>query len=104
MIYSDTERKECPFCDNVLIPGEKEGSYECEGCKTLIVDTVCPTKSEPYTYTDILGYEKEVYDIEKYNGEDWMYYRKLEAMMHYRNITRIDDEGEVICPVCNRKH
>ena len=104
MVYSDTERKECPFCDHVLIPGEKEGTYECESCRTLITDTVCPNKNEPYSFIDIIGYEKEVHDIEKYRGEEWLYYRKLEAMLHYRNITRIDDEGEVICPICNRKH
>ncbi len=104
MVYADTERKECPFCDHILFPGEKEGTYVCESCKTLITDTICPNKEEPYSHIDILGYEKDIYDIEKYKGEDWLYYRKLEAMMHYRNITRIDDEGNIICPICNKIH
>ena len=104
MVYSDIERKDCPFCDHILIKGEKEGTYECESCKTLITDTVCPNKEEPYSYIDIIGYEREVFDIEHFKGEEWMYYRKLEALMHYRNITRIDDEGNVICPICNKIH
>ena len=104
MVYSDVERKDCPFCDHVLIAGEKSGTYECESCRTLITDDICPNRNEPYSFIDIIGYEKEVHDINKYKGEEWMYYRKLEAMMHYRNITPIDDEGEFICPICKRKH
>ena len=104
MIYSDTQRKDCPFCDHVLIPYEKEGTYQCESCKTLITDTLCKKTKETYSFTKIIGYEPEVLDIKKYKNEEWLYYRKKEAMLHFRNITQLDEEVNIICPLCNDIH
>lgn len=104
MIYSDIERKDCPFCDHILIPSEKEGTYECEGCKTLIVDSMCDMTKETYSSTDIIGYEKEFINAEKYKGEEWLYYRKKEAILHFRNITKLDEDDNVICPKCGKVH
>jgi hypothetical protein len=104
MIYSDDERKDCPFCDHHLIPGEKENTYECESCRTLIVDAVCDKTGKRYSYTDILGYEKESIDSNKYKDEEWLYYRKKEAILHFRNITKLDDDGNVVCPICKKVH
>ena len=106
MIYSDKKREDCPFCNHTLIKGndDKNTSYECEGCRTVIVDSVCPDTNNPYSYTDILGYEKEELDISKYKNELWMYYRKKESLMHFRNITELDEEGTIICPKCKKIH
>lgn len=104
MILTDTQRNECPFCQHPLIPGNKEGIYECESCKTVIVDSICPTTNKTFTYTDILGYEKEVLNIDNYKEDEWLYYRKKEGLLHFRNITDFDEDGNPICPICNKVH
>ena len=104
MILSDSKREDCPFCNHHLTPSNKEGRYECEGCRTVIVDSVCPQTHEKYTYTDILGYEKENVNYSEYRNEKWLYHRKMEAILYYRNITKLDEDGQIICPICQKKH
>ena len=106
MIYSDNERNECPFCQYHLdrVESDNVSRYLCEGCKTLIVDTLCKKTGKKYSYTDIDGYDKEELNINKFKYEKWLYYRKKEAILHYRNITKLDEDNLVICPHCHKPH
>ncbi len=92
MVYSDTERNDCPFCQYHLekVAEDNVTKYLCESCKTLIVDEVCEKTGKKY--------------INKYKNEKWLYYRKKEAALHYRNITKLDEDGFIICPHCNEIH
>jgi hypothetical protein len=40
----------------------------------------------------------------KYKDEEWLYYRKKEAILHFRNITKLDDDGNVVCLICKKVH
>lgn len=104
MIYSDNKRIDCPFCDHKLInkSDDNKVSYECEGCRTVIYDSECNAKK--YSYTGIADYEYEDLDSSDYKDEKWLYYRKKEAIMHFRNITRLDNDNNIICPKCNKVH
>lgn len=106
MIYSDVKREECPFCNYKLKNVSKNdlAIYECDGCRTLIYDSVCDNTGKRYSYTDINGYEKEELDSSSYLHEKWMYYRKKEAILHFRNITMLDNEFNSICPKCKKVH
>lgn len=106
MVYSDTERNDCPFCQYHLEKVDEDNvtKYLCESCKTLIVDEVCEKTGKKYIYTDIYGYEREDININEYKNEKWLYYRKKEAALHYRNITKLDEDGFIICPHCNEIH
>ena len=106
MIYSDTIKDNCPFCNHKLINVSKDNniSYECESCKTIIHEKVCSKTNEKYFYTDIVNYEIEDLDISNYKDEKWLYYRKKEAILHFRNITKINKDFNFVCPKCNKIH
>lgn len=110
MVLTDHKREECPFCNSKLIINDEISklgniAYTCSSCRTTIVDTVCPKEQKKYSYTKIFGLEytrliKEDYD--KY--DEWLYYRKIESQMFYRNITDIDNQGGILCPYCHKVH
>ena len=108
MIYSDNQRTDCPFCNNNL--REKEIIvigivYECESCRTRIVDDFCDETKKKYSFTDIIDYEYKLIDKNKYNVDDyWIYNRKVESALHFRNITNFDESMNFICPCCGNKH
>ena len=104
MIYSDTERKDCPFCQNDLQlhteeDEEQNSYYECSSCRTQIVDTECPVTQKTYSYTKISGLTNPVLQNDK-----WLRYRKIEAQMYFRNITEITEDLEIVCPHCKQIH
>lgn len=110
MIYSDTKKKECPFCNHKLflheeltMPGRL--AYECSSCRTQIFKDDCPKFHKSYYWTRIAGMPKEFFSEDTYSKEDrWMYNRRLEGRMFYRNITKINHEGEPLCPYCRKVH
>lgn len=103
MIYADKQKEQCPFCQKPLIQVEDEHAprllYECRSCRTRIVETTCPTMNKSYTYTEISGLHKQ--SVKK---DSWLYARKKEAQMYFRNITDITDELDTICPHCKQIH
>ncbi len=104
MIFSDVERRDCPFCShNLVINLEKSKPnkpvYECNSCRTIIEYGYCDKYKKTYSYTKILGLDNV--DL---SGEQWLYKRKKEAAMFFRNITKITDDLEIICPFCNNIH
>lgn len=103
MIYSDGARTDCPFCHNTLTPNvgsDGEPVYECLSCRTQIFRGVCPEKKREYFYTKIAGYRKPAAQ----DDEPWLAKRKSEAQMFFRNITKLTDDMEPVCPHCGRVH
>lgn len=106
MIYCDSQREDCPFCNNKLeldldLSSEDRPVYVCPSCRTEIHLAVCPTKKRKYYYTKISNYNVPTFEDEK---DSWLKNRKIEALMYYRNITKIDEEGNIICPFCGKIH
>lgn len=104
MIYADQKRKDCPFCNHQLTVNLERSlpnrlAYECTSCRTGIEYGYCPEQKKTYHYTQILGLTKE-----RIEGDSWLVERKLEAQMYFRNITKINDDMEIICPYCNQVH
>jgi ribosomal protein L37AE/L43A len=105
MVKSDAARDECPFCGGKLHKRKKDGGYECDSCHTLIQEAKCPKTGEAYTYTDIASYKKIPVNPALFGkNEMWRYYRKVEASLFFRNITKITPKGEFVCPVCHEVH
>lgn len=105
MVYADTERKDCPFCLGDLQFHPKASLFECDTCRTQIKQAVCPETGKPYFYTEIAGRKKSVVLPADYSKNDeWLYKRKVESLLYFRNITKITAEGEVVCPQCGHVH
>ncbi len=102
MIYSDTKKDTCPFCGAKLVLGEE--GHECDLCKTLITERVCPETQKPYFTTTLSGY--------KFNSEHSLEMptsklftaKEIEGLMFYRNITPLSPKGYLLCPQCNKQH
>lgn len=103
MIYSDTKKEDCPFCQKPLAKLESETSrdsiFECKSCRTRIGESTCPTTKKTFFYTEITGLAQQ--SIHK---DSWLYARKKEAQMYFRNITEITEDLEVVCPHCKQIH
>lgn len=108
MIKADSKRDDCPFCVNGLVEvptknGDKR--YQCEACRTEITDTVCPITDMTYTYTTIIDQRKKDLSKEKFVKDDhWLYRLHADAQMHFRNITKLSENMECICPCCGEIH
>lgn len=102
MIYADSERVECPFCNNKLVKSVEKSAdgsvYECHSCGTEIYEARCASTGKPYYYTKIAGLKPPIA-----GDGSWLARRKAEGSMYFRNITRINDENEPICPHCGTK-
>lgn len=104
MIYSDSERDECPFCRSKLVLDEARSVadrkvFVCPSCRTEIGEGFCEEKSKPFYYTGIANFTAKVVD-----NNDWLADRKKEAAMYFRNITELGDDAQIVCPHCGKKH
>lgn len=105
MIYSDTKREVCPFCGEKLSKDPYKGFYQCNHCMTQIKEGVCPDLKKPYFYTDIAHLKKFMLSKSSFKHDEYWYYEKqVESLMYYRNITKIDEQGDIICPHCGKVH
>ncbi len=93
MIYSDEVHSECPFCGKELSKAEDAEHYECGACRTVIDRSICPESGKVYYSTGIKYYNRPKPGKYPQGGE-----------YHYRNITRIAEDGKPICPHCGNKH
>ena len=72
---------------------------------TQIKSDVCPTTKKPYFYTDNAHLKKYAINKADYRHDEYWYYKKqVESMMYFRNITKIDPNGDIICPHCHEVH
>lgn len=109
MIYADKKRIDCPYCNQKLInmpsSDETKRVFECETCRTQIIDTICEQTNKPYSYTKISNFQPRELRRNQFSKEDkWLYYRKVESQMHFRNITKIQENAQFICPKCLKPH
>lgn len=85
MIYSDEVHAVCPFCGKNLTLSE-DGKYECGACRTVIERIEFPADGRVYYKTDIKHFRKPKRIADR---------RALEGLYYYRNITVIDENGEL---------
>jgi len=105
MIYSDQERHDCPFCSKDLVYDDKKKAYVCPDCRTEIYEDTCLETGKTYYYTKISNFKPfNLLHVSNLNYGQWLNERKLEAAYYYRNITEMNDEGEIVCPVCREVH
>ncbi len=105
MIYSDNKRDICPFCGGKLhkdVTGEFD---HCDDCMTQIKKGTCMDTKKTFFYTDNSHLKKHKISKSSYGRDAYWYYEKqIEASMHFRNITKIDTNCDIICPHCNKHH
>ena len=104
MVYADHKREDCPFCNHKLVLNTEKQEihqivYECSSCRTVLEECNCPTQNKTYVYTKIAGLNKARID-----GDPWLIKRKQEAQMYFRNITKLNEDMEILCPYCNQVH
>ena len=105
MIYSDTKRDTCPFCGNKLHKDPYHGFYQCNDCMTQIKEGMCIESNKSFFYTDNTHFKKYVLHRSDFKRDEYWYYEKqIESLMYFRNITKINHRGEIICPYCNKIH
>lgn len=105
MIYSDSKRDICPFCGGQLSKDPYQGFYQCNNCMTQIKEGTCQETHKSFFYTDIAHLKKYVLHKSDFKHDDYWYYEKqVESLMYYRNITKINQHGDIICPYCNKVH
>lgn len=104
MIYADKTREECPFCRSKLTLDEKKSVtgkvYTCPACRTEIDVGYCNETEKKFYYTRIANFSKPT----TFAPNDWLAKRRKEAQMYFRNITELDENMEIICPHCGKKH
>ncbi len=105
MIYADSKRDVCPFCGGPLVKDPHKGFYQCQDCMTQIKEGKCLDTKKPYFFTDNAHLKKyAIHKSDFKHDEYWFYEKKVESGMYYRNITKINHQGEIICPYCNKIH
>ncbi|MGD9910771.1 MAG: hypothetical protein AB7U79_09285 [Candidatus Izemoplasmatales bacterium] len=105
MIYSDSKRDVCPFCGGQLVYDRHKKLHQCHDCLIQIKQETCPTTGKSYFYTDNTQHKHfSLSGSEIEYDELWYMEKQLESLMYYRNITKINEHNEFICPHCNEIH
>ena len=105
MISSDQKRDICPFCGGKLYQDQHKHGHECHDCMIQIKEAICPSTKKTYTFTDNAHQHKpNMQHIDIKSDDYWYYEKQVESMLYYRNITRINRDGDILCPYCNKVH
>lgn len=105
MIYSDTARKVCPFCGGTLKKNTYHDYYQCNDCMIQIKENICDESGKKYFYTDSIPVKTGLAHNPEIEDEDkWFYRKQIESSLYFRNITKINENSEIICPICNKVH
>jgi ribosomal protein L37AE/L43A len=105
MIYSDSLRKTCPFCGEALHQDPRFGFYQCQDCMIQIKEGTCQETHKTFFYTENANHKKHIMKKLDFDyDEQWFNEKQNESYMYYRNITKINQNGEIICPHCNNPH
>lgn len=105
MIQADETHRICPFCGGQLVNDAAHNLYTCRTCSTEIAKDFCPQKQKDYYYTDCPSLREQYLGVDSdKNEEDWTYQKQIESLLYYRNITKIDEKGHIICPHCQQVH
>lgn len=104
MVLCDQKRDECPFCQGDLALDEN-GVYACEACHTEIHQGRCAETGKTFFYTTLGNLSKHLHPLQDYEINDpRLLRRQIEATMFFRNITPINERGEILCPICGQVH
>lgn len=104
MIYSDKKRDTCPFCGEHLHQVQ-DHTYLCSSCKIQVQESFCEQTQEAYFYTNNQDSKIKLRQDFSYDyDEKWYAEKQIESLMYYRNITKINTKGEIICPHCHQVH
>jgi len=105
MIHSDSTRDVCPFCGGRLNENQRLGFYQCQDCMLQIKEDVCNETNQSFFYTENANQRKQdlvaKHILDNVDYEDDL---KIESLMYFRNITKINEQGDIICPHCNNVH
>lgn len=105
MIHADTERTTCPFCGGHLEKNKRYEYYQCSDCLTQIKTETCPTTKQSYFYTDTPHRRKHpIIGTMSLDNDEWYYERQVESSLYFRNITKVNPAGKIVCPQCNQVH
>jgi hypothetical protein len=105
MVYADETHDDCPFCHGKLVYHPKSDLYECDSCHLSIAKYICPETKKAYWATGIVSKKKNVVNPADFTlDEKWLYERKVEGLLYFRNITKITDESRLVCPYCGKTH
>jgi hypothetical protein len=105
MIYSDTKRDVCPFCGGTLKKHKRHALYQCQDCMLQINEAICSETGQFFVYTDNANQRKQAtLKTDSLDDDDYYVDKKIESLMFFRNITKISEEGKIICPHCNKVH
>ena len=101
MVYSDKKLDVCPFCRGELTKDpENEDIALCTSCRMQIREQTCPETGKKYFVTAIKNHKSDlVLSKDKVTSQ-----RQLLSVMHFRNITPLDERQSAICPRCGRVH
>ncbi len=105
MVYSDTLRKTCPFCGGNLSHDQRHSYHQCDDCMIQIKEGFCQETNQKFFYTQNANQKKNV--LKKFDFEydkAWFDEKQIESQMYFRNITKINQNNEIICPHCNNHH
>ena len=103
MIYTDETHDRCPFCGNPLT--EHAGGFECTMCRARIEERTCDTTGERYFTSSIMKQRTVFHNTKAYAvRESFLHDRISEARLHFRNITPLNSDGELLCPKCGKVH
>lgn len=104
MVYSDLTRNTCPFCGYALTNNQSDG-YSCTICNLIIKEETCPVQNKKFFVTSLLNHKvKEINQNDFPEGESWSYNRKVEEALNFRNITKINNLQQPVCPYCGDVH
>ncbi len=105
MIYADTSRDTCPFCGEKLHKNRHHNYYQCNDCMIQIKEGKCEETNKTFFYTDDLQLKKHSISKTDFPDDDyWNYEKQRESLMLFRNITKINNYSDIICPHCNKVH
>lgn len=104
MIYADKVMDTCPFCGAELHYNKEGDQFECNTCHMIIKKAKCDMQNKSYFYA---GFPPEIVDqkavINSFSNK-WLLNKTIEGLYHYRNITKINASGDIICPECGEIH
>lgn len=104
MIYSDQKRNICPFCGE-LLHEEHHSYFICHSCRLQIKEGYCEKNHQNYFYTDNQNSKvKRKFDFGYDYDKEWYAEKQIESLMFFRNITKINGDGEIVCPHCQDVH
>ena len=101
MIQADTLREDCPFCGDKLKKTKIDDKtvYVCSTCRTKIEKNKCDKCGKYFFATSI---DEFIIDEDRYLNRS---FSKVDfsKLLFYRNITKINEFGEPICPHCKKE-